>query len=193
VDVYERLANGYLITTEGGPHVTFGYGLPCPDKLVTDFLVKGKVPANRETTCEGVVAEEFVPLAPRSATAFAKPVDAFISVETEINYLPEIYYWDAFTPTSTACVFGGTMTVSATDVGNAYTFDRCAFSRHFALTGTGSYDAYSDIFRLKVSTEGFWQCKTATFVRNVSRFRLAGTCTQQPVDEQPLQSALPPW
>jgi len=193
ISVYQRLANGYLITTQGGPHVTFGYGNACPDKIVTNFLVNGKLPAKRETVCKGVVAEEFVPLAPRSATAFAKPIDAFKSIETEINYLPEVYYWDGITPTSTACVFGGIMTVSASDVGYEYTFDKCSFSRHFALTGTGSYDYYDDIFRLKVKTEGFWQCDSATFVRNVGKSKLTGTCTQQPVDDQPLPSALPWW
>jgi len=193
IDVYSRLANGYLITTEGGPHVTFGYGIPCPDAIVTNFLVKGKVPAKRETVCEGVVAEEFVPLAPRSATAFAKPIQAFKSIETEINYLPEIYYWDGFTPTDTACVFGGTMSVSATDVGYAYTFDQCAFSKDFALTGAGSYNSYNDIFRLKVNTGGVWQCKGATFVRNVGKFKLTGTCTKQPIYEELQQSALPWW
>jgi pimeloyl-ACP methyl ester carboxylesterase len=193
IEVYNRLADGYLITTEGGPHVTFGYGNACPDAIVTKFLVSGKMPA-RETVCEGIIADEFVPLAPRSATAFAKPIDAFNSVETEINYLPEIYYWDGFTPTSTACVFGGTMSISADEYGYSYTFDHCAFSRHFAMTGTGSYDSYEDLFTLKVKTEGFWQCNKATFVRYYdSTPTLSGKCTQQPVDDEPLPSALPWW
>lgn len=193
IEVYKRLADGYLITTEGGPHVTFGYGNPCPDALVTNFLVSGKVPAKRETVCEGVVAEEFIPLAPRSATAFAKPIDAFKSIETEVNYLPEIYYWDGITPTSTACVFGGTMSISANDYGYSYTFNQCAFSKYFALTGTGSYDYYDDIFLLEVKTEGFWQCNAATFVRNVAKNKLSGTCTQQPIVEEQQPSALPLW
>ncbi len=193
IDVYKRLANGYLITTTGGPHVTFGYGNACPDNIVTNFLVSGKMPAKRETVCKGTVADDFVPLAPRSATAFAKPIDAFKSVETEINYLPEIYYWDGFTPMSTACIFGGTMTVTPTDVGSAYTFDHCAFSKYFALTGTGGYDSYSDAFSLKVKTEGYWQCNNATFSRKIGKFKLTGTCTKQPIVEESQPPALPLW
>ena len=66
INVYQHLADGYLITTEGGPHVTFGYGNECPDALVTDFLVNDVVPRERETICEGVVADDYVPLAPRT-------------------------------------------------------------------------------------------------------------------------------
>ena len=195
ISVYERLANGYLITTEGGPHVTFGYGNECPDALVTNFLVKGKLPASRETVCEGVVAEEFVPLAPRSATAFAKPVDAFASFETEINYLPEVYYWYGLDTLQTACVFGGSMTVSPTDIGYDYFFDKCAFSRHFAVTGTGTYNFDKDLFTLaKVNTQGFWQCNSVTFTRNsAGKYKLTGTCTQQPVIDVPQPSSLPWW
>jgi pimeloyl-ACP methyl ester carboxylesterase len=53
--IYRRLANGYFILTEGGAHVTFGYGNPCPDDLVTAFLLEDQLPAQRETICPGAV------------------------------------------------------------------------------------------------------------------------------------------
>jgi pimeloyl-ACP methyl ester carboxylesterase len=53
--IYRRLTDGYLILTEGGSHVTFGYGNPCPDDLVTAFLLEGQPPAQRETICPGAV------------------------------------------------------------------------------------------------------------------------------------------
>ncbi len=77
INVYQHLADGYLITTQGGPHVTFGYGNECPDALVTDFLVNDIVPAQRETTCEGIVVDDYVPVAPRLATSFHTPEEAF--------------------------------------------------------------------------------------------------------------------
>jgi pimeloyl-ACP methyl ester carboxylesterase len=76
IQVYQHLADGYLITTEGGPHVTFGYGIACPDELVTSFLVDDTVPAQRETVCEGQVADPYVPVAPRNAKAFSDPAAA---------------------------------------------------------------------------------------------------------------------
>ena len=79
------------------------------DNLVTDFLVKGKVPRQRETICDGVVADDYVPLAPRKAAAFDNPLDALASAETEINYLPEYYYWDGVEPTDAGCAVNGTL------------------------------------------------------------------------------------
>lgn len=58
--IYRRLADGYLITTQGGSHVIFGYGNECPDQIVTAFLVDDRRPAQRETTCEGTVIGEYV-------------------------------------------------------------------------------------------------------------------------------------
>ncbi|HET9911806.1 MAG TPA: alpha/beta fold hydrolase, partial [Anaerolineales bacterium] len=109
INVYQHLADGYLITQEGGPHVIFGRGNECPDALVTDFLVNDVVPAERETVCEGVVADDYVPIAPRSAKSFQDPSEALSSAETEIYYLPEFFYWDGFTPTSVGCTYGGTL------------------------------------------------------------------------------------
>jgi pimeloyl-ACP methyl ester carboxylesterase len=53
--IYRNLSDGYLILTEGGAHVSFGYGDSCPDELVTAFLVDDRRPAERETTCPGEV------------------------------------------------------------------------------------------------------------------------------------------
>ena len=184
INVYRRLADGYLITKQGGPHVIFGYGYECPDAIVTRYLISGAVPAQRETVCDGVVADAYVPLAPRSATSFATPMDAFASIETEINYLPEFYYWDGFTPTNAGCTFGGTINFVPTDVGYQYTFNNCAFSQHFAMSGTGSYDYYEDFFVLNVNTEGYWKCNSASYVRYWEDTSLSGTCEQQPIKKQ---------
>jgi TAP-like protein len=54
-NIYRNLSDGYLILKEGGSHVIFGYGDHCPDDLVTDFLVDGQRPPDRETTCPGDV------------------------------------------------------------------------------------------------------------------------------------------
>jgi pimeloyl-ACP methyl ester carboxylesterase len=57
--VYRRLKNGYLITTQGGSHVTYGWGNSCPDDLVTAFLVDDQMPRQRETTCPGVIIDRY--------------------------------------------------------------------------------------------------------------------------------------
>jgi len=182
VNVYKHLANGYLITTEGGPHVTFGYGNECPDAFVTNFLVKGVVPAQRETVCQGYVADPYVPVGPRTAKPFSGPVEALSSVETEIYYLPEFFYWDGFTPTAMGCTYGGTFKYDLSDNGIRYIFDfdRCGFSYGFGITGSGRYNTRFDQFVLNVKTNGRWSCDVQ-YVRRGERIRVTGKCNGKPI------------
>ena len=50
--VVRSLADGYLIRTLGGPHVTLSPDAPCPDRIVERFLLRDQLPARR-TTCPG--------------------------------------------------------------------------------------------------------------------------------------------
>jgi pimeloyl-ACP methyl ester carboxylesterase len=154
ISVYHRLADGYLIVSQGGYHVIFGRGDACPDDMVTAFLVDGTRPPARELTCPNVVATDYVPLAPPNARAFAAPLDAFQSAETELNYLPEYYYWDGATPTSVGCPAAGTLGFQTGTVTTDFTLDRCAFTRGWAMTGPGSYAADTDHFVLQVTVDG---------------------------------------
>ncbi len=152
--VYQRLADGYLITTQGGAHVTFGWGNACPDDIVTAFLVEDKLPEERETMCEGVVADAYIPLPPDDASAFANPLEALLSADTEINYLPEYYYWDVETPTSVGCPHGGTLAFEVGEEGDEFSLTDCAFSAGFVMTGTGLYSYDDGSFTLDVTVTG---------------------------------------
>ncbi len=152
--VFSRLSDGYLVTQAGGPHIIFGRGVSCVDDLVTDFLVNDQMPANRETTCEGSVADEFIPLAPLNAAEFNNPLEALSAVDDEIYYLPEYYYWDVETPTSVGCPFGGTLSFEATDTGDSFSLDNCSFFDGFAMTGSGSNNYDEGWFSLEVNVTG---------------------------------------
>jgi pimeloyl-ACP methyl ester carboxylesterase len=151
--VYSRLEDGYFVGETGGPHIIFGWGNSCVDDLVTAFLVADLLPAH-DVTCDGVVADEFVPLLPVSAADFESPLEALASVDDEIYYLPEYYYWDYETPTSIGCPFGGTFSFEIADEGEKYTFDQCAFSDGFVMTGDGLYNYDDETFTLDVSVSG---------------------------------------
>ncbi|HSB00332.1 MAG TPA: alpha/beta fold hydrolase [Anaerolineales bacterium] len=183
INVYQHLADGYLITTEGGSHVTFGYGNECPDALVTDFLVNDVVPAQRETVCEGVVADDYVPLAPRTAKQFQDPAEALSSVETEIDYLPEFFYWDGFTPTTVGCTYGGTFSFDLSGSGTKYNFElnRCEFTSNFKMTGSGFYNTEIDRFVLNLKTTGRWTCDLR-YVRRGEKITLSGKCNGKPIN-----------
>jgi pimeloyl-ACP methyl ester carboxylesterase len=156
ISVYQHLADGYMVTEEGGPHVIFNWGSSssCPDALVTAFLVNGKLPDQRETTCYGVVTRAYVTLAPSNAADFENPLGALDTVYTEIYYLPEYYYWDVETPTSVGCPYGGTLAFEPSDVGESFTLTGCAFSQGFIMTGTGVYNYEEDEFSLDVAVTG---------------------------------------
>ncbi|PIV25845.1 MAG: hypothetical protein COS37_09465 [Anaerolineae bacterium CG03_land_8_20_14_0_80_58_20] len=162
--VFQRLADGYFVTEAGGSHIIFGWGVACVDDLVTAFLVDDKMPA-RETTCEGIVADEFVPLAPLRASDFVDPLEALASVDDEISFLPEYYYWDAETPTAIGCPFGGTLSFEPSDVGEAFTFKDCAFSDGFALNGEGAYNYDDELFTFDVTVSGLAR-GTLTYTRD---------------------------
>lgn len=114
INVFLHLADGYLITTQGGSHITYGVGSACVDEIVTEFfMIRMQRPSERETTCDGVVADEFIPLLPLDVKDFANLLEAMSMLEDEIYYLPEYYYWDYVTPTSVGCPFGGVLSFEA--------------------------------------------------------------------------------
>lgn len=182
-NVFHSLDDGYQITTQGGAHVIFGRGDACPDQLVTAFLVDGKTPDRKETTCEGVMFLSYVPLAPVDAADFTDPMEAMISADNEIYYLPEYYYWDVITPTSVGCPFGGTLHFEPNDVGDSLTLNECAFSRGFVLSGTGGNDFEAGQFFLEVTVSGVGS-GTLSYLRddNLGTYTLTGKYNNQPVD-----------
>jgi len=154
VQVHSRLDDGYLVTTEGGAHIIFGRGDTCPDELVTDFLVNGTVPAERETVCEGVIYDPYMPIPKMDAKDYADPLEAMTSMDNNINYLPEFYDWDWETPTSVGCNFGGTLSFEISDDGVAFTFNRCAFSDGFIMDGVGAYVDETGDFTMEIDVSG---------------------------------------
>ncbi len=181
-DVFSRLSDGYLVTQDGGPHVIYGRGISCIDDLVTNFLVNDEMPANRETTCEGSVASEFVPLAPLDAAEFANPLEALLSVDDEIYYIPEYYYWDVETPTSVGCPFGGTLSFEATDSGDSFSLDNCSFTNGFSLTGSGSNNYDEGTFTLEVNISGL-KDGSLTYIRDSEgALHVTGTYGGEAVD-----------
>jgi hypothetical protein len=182
-DVFNRLANGFLVTTQGGAHVTFGRGNACPDEIVTAFLVEGTTPAERETTCDGVLYNPYIPLALLNVADFADTLDVMIAVDNEIYYLPEYYYWDVETPTTIGCPYGGTMYFESSDVGDSLNLEQCAFINGFALTGSGGNDYDNGLFTLDVKVSGE-EAGTLSFTRDDTQgtYTLTGDYNGSPVD-----------
>jgi hypothetical protein len=180
--VYSNLVNGYLVTEVGGPHVIFGWGLECVDSLVTEFLVEDKMPTQRETVCEGVVADAFAPLALADAADYASPLEALVAADNEINYLPEYYYISSTTARAIACPYGGTFAFDSGDTSDLFTFAACAFSSGFAITGSGSYNYDDGSFILEVDVTGL-KDGSLTYIRDSEgSLHVTGTYGGEAVD-----------
>jgi pimeloyl-ACP methyl ester carboxylesterase len=154
VQVFKRLSDGYLVTMQGGAHIIFGRGDACVDDLVTDFLVNGTTPAQRETVCEGVMYDPYMPIPAMDAQDYADPLEAMVAVDNEINYLPEFYDWDWETPTSVGCTDGGELSFEVSDTGVDFSFNACSFSQGFTLDGTGTYTDESGDFTIEAAISG---------------------------------------
>ncbi len=156
--VYEHLDDGYLIVQRGGPHVIFARGNLCIDNAVNVFLLNDQMPAQRETECSGKVMSKYVALAPREAREFPSLLAAMQSAETEINYLPEYYYWDYVTPLHLGCNLSGVIGITQIQNRAQFQLKDCAFSNGFVMTGTGKYQFGKDRFVLRVHVTGNQNC-----------------------------------
>jgi hypothetical protein len=143
---YQHFVNSYMVTEEGGPHIVFSRANACPDVLVTAFKVEGFLPALLETICAGVITYDFVPLSSLTASDFENPLKTLNAAFPVIHYLPEYYYWDTITPTTTGCPLGGSLAFESSNSGDAFNLVECTFSKALSLTGTDEYNIYDDIF-----------------------------------------------
>ncbi len=155
--VYENLADGYHLYVEGGRHSIYGWGYDCPDKIISDFLVDGTLPEEREILCEDwgtEVIRAYEPLIADDISAYADPLEAFSAVDATIQLQTEYFYSSFEEDVSVACPFGGSFTFGPGDVGEAYTFENCAYIQGFALTGTGSMNYETSILTIEAHVSG---------------------------------------
>jgi pimeloyl-ACP methyl ester carboxylesterase len=154
--VFERLDNGYHLYVDGGRHSVYGFGNECPDGYITDFMVNGELPAQREIVCEWdpSVVSAYEPLMPAKVSEFDNPLDVFAAIDLELYLSPE-YYYNSFTEETTfACPYGGSFTFAPSEVGESYNFTDCEFTAGFAITGTGSFNYETGVFSLETQVSG---------------------------------------
>ncbi|HEY8238612.1 MAG TPA: alpha/beta hydrolase [Candidatus Limnocylindrales bacterium] len=135
-----RLSDVYLILTEGGPHVTFGWGEACPDELIGAYMVKGKRPASRITTCANVIADDYIAVGRDAAADYADALALMSSMDDQVTYTNDYQYQLDAEPLAVGCDFGGSITYTPTDTGTDLALDACAFTDDVAMTGSGAFD-----------------------------------------------------
>ena len=155
--VFEHLANGYHLYVDGGLHSIFGCGYDCPDTYIADYMVDGVLPDQHEILCEewgDAVTWTYVPRMLENASDYADVLEIFWAIDGEIEFQPEYFYSHFEEDVTVACPYGGTFTFGPSDLGEAFTFGDCAYTRGFALTGTGSYDYETGLFSIVAEVSG---------------------------------------
>lgn len=155
--VAENLANGYHIYVEGGLHSIFGYGQACPDQYVTDFLVDGILPEQRETVCqdwENPIVTPYSPNLPQSVNDFEDPLAMMLALDETFFYMPDVYYNDWSEEKTVACDFGGTITLAPTSSGELHTYNECAMMPGLAVTGEGTFNYDTGVFSMEIDITG---------------------------------------
>jgi pimeloyl-ACP methyl ester carboxylesterase len=166
-----------LITQEGGPHVIFGRGNPCPDDPVNAFLLDGTLP-DAGLVCEGLLISDYVPLIPGSVSGFESAEEMLDAVEWEVNYLPEYIWWDGVSEDGAGCSLGGAIGFGADDTSYLFDFQECGLTEGMVLDGTGRYDPENDVFELDV-TVGDRSCHYA-YTRSGEDVTVDDDCAADP-------------
>jgi pimeloyl-ACP methyl ester carboxylesterase len=137
--VFDHARNAFMVTMQGGPHVIFGRGLDCPDRIVFGLMLDGRKPEKREQVCKQDFLDAYVPL---TATKTGEAFGLAQAIEAELAQSPDLIGWDGYNALTFGCDFGGTLTANAARAGVEYTFDDCTWWPDLKIDGDGvSIDA----------------------------------------------------
>ncbi len=134
--VFDNVRNGHMVLMQGGPHVIFGYGLACPDQIVSRLVLDGVAPDAPLQLCEQEFVEGYTPLTLPNPADSAAPLAVAQGVATELLLSPELYGWDGADPFQVSCDHGGRIDAAPTDDGYAHTFVGCALWPDLVIDGT---------------------------------------------------------
>jgi pimeloyl-ACP methyl ester carboxylesterase len=147
-------AGAQMIVKPGGPHVIYGRGETCPDRIVTDFLALGKAPRTTRTVCPGDVADDYVRLPVADSADYGGTLAALRDVDRETVTSVDYWYWEAEEPLETGCRFGGTVRYTPTDSGARLRFEDCSWSKGLAFSGTGRIDDGAGTLTMRLRETG---------------------------------------
>lgn len=147
LSLLDQLDDGQLITVGGGGHVMFGTGNSCVDRAVTRFITAGVSVA--DLTCDAEVIVPYMPIMPEEGDWD----ELLTGLDTDLFYLPELYFWDGYERTVVACAHGGAITFTGTDATTEFSLERCAVRPGMVISGEGSWDFSSGRSHMEVTVE----------------------------------------
>jgi hypothetical protein len=142
--VYERLENATMVTVEGGPHVVLGWGDPCVDDVMTDWLVSGLEPRPGKRSCKQSLFDEYYAVDVTRRHDPANAADLGWGIISAISSAELTTGWDGFSAMQIGCDHGGTLVLNP-PLSEAFVYryelNRCRAWHDTELTGTLIYSA----------------------------------------------------
>jgi pimeloyl-ACP methyl ester carboxylesterase len=142
--VYDRIENATMVTVEGGPHVVLGWGDPCVDDVVTDWLVSGNEPHPGKRSCKQSLFDEYYAVDVTRRHNPANATDVGWGIISAISSVELTTGWDGFDSMQIGCDHGGTLTLNppaSEAFVYRYELSRCRVWHDTELTGTVIYSA----------------------------------------------------
>jgi len=163
---YAATTDVYLIKTTDGPHVTFGRGDSCPDKVIVDFLVDGARPRTDEVHCPGELIYSYTGLVSQETEEDGASYRAR-SLDIELLVHPDYAAWNREADLAIGCRFGGRLVVNRTEAADAIAVEDCEVVNGSPMRGSGEYrddgSAWFDVtfprgrFRYDIAADGTWE------------------------------------
>ena len=102
--------------------------------------------------CDGDIADPYVANAPDDRHDYKNRRQAVSITADQILNNAEYAVWDGLDAVTIGCDWGGTMTLTPTDVDTRLAFDHCEFTDRFPLSGRGAIDANGVVHLGRVTT-----------------------------------------
>jgi pimeloyl-ACP methyl ester carboxylesterase len=135
-----RMGDAYSLIAEGGHHIIFGWGNDCPDQILAAYLEDGTLPPSRTTICPDTIVDPYVPVAAAAPAGYADALSFASSMDDQVNYDIDYWYWSGEEPLKVGCDHGGTLTFTPSDTGADLAFAGCAYTAGMEMTGSGAID-----------------------------------------------------
>lgn len=145
--VFARVPDASMVTVRGGPHVIYGWGEPCVDDVVNDWMIDGDVPKPGNRTCDQTVLDTYRVVDVVDRYSEGNGSDIAWGVIAAVESAAMSAGWDAASGLRVGCSYGGTLTLRAASGGEytqRYRLSDCRIWPDVGITGVAVYTDTDD-------------------------------------------------
>jgi hypothetical protein len=192
-NVFSHLDQGYHIYVDGGAHGSYGRRQNCPDKYVTNLLISGQVPDQKEIKCtwQNPVFSSYQVSAPTDASQIGDNSNLpqfILTTYLNILYTPELAFDRGLKgKVEVACPHGGKFSFELDKSTRIYNLvlTQCTYTKGFVMTGTGIFNTKNQDIGLDIDVSGVKTGKLSFKITSTPQsISLTGTYGGQTVNFQ---------